>query len=237
MGTTFIELTNILLRRLNEVPLDETNFAGARGLQAAAKEAVVSTIQKINKNPFQWVFTASLGSQVLTQGVNEYNWPSDFLNADWSSFQLIKDDSLNINSRDLLKINREQWYNSYRNRDTDAGTNGVAIPLFVFEGHGNKFGVSPSPDKAYTVSYRYYNKSGKLVSALDECNIPSDYDYVIVAGALYLMKMFKEDTEGMQVFKQEYKEGLSEMRNLLLNRVDTLQDTRILRNTRSLGFY
>lgn len=237
MGTTYIDLTNKLLRRLNEVPLDVTNFENARGFQAAAKEAVLATIQKINKNPFQWTFTATSATQLLVPGITEYDWPSNFLNVDWSSFSIEKDDSLSVNTRDLMKLNREQWYSSYRNRDLDAGNIGVGIPLYVFEGHGLKFGITPSPDKAYTISYRYYKNTDDLVQALDTANIPSNYDYVIIAGALYLMKMFKEDTEGMQIFKNEYKEGLSEMRNLLLNRVDTLQDTRILRNSRTAGYF
>lgn len=222
---------------MNEVTLDVTNFSNARGLQATAKESVVSAIQKINKNPFQWTFTASSASQLLVPGMTEYDWPENFSNVDWSSFQILRDNDLNINSRDLLKLNREQWYGSYRNTDLDAGTNGVGVPVYVFEGHGRKFGITPSPDRAYTVGYRYFTNTPDLVAPLDASNIPSDYDYVIIAGALYLMKMFKEDLEGSQMYKQEYKEGLSEMRNLLLNRVDTMQDTRIPRNTRSVGYF
>ena len=40
MATTYLDLTNEVLRELNEIPLTSANFASAVGLQKFVKDAV-----------------------------------------------------------------------------------------------------------------------------------------------------------------------------------------------------
>lgn len=40
---TFLNITNELLRRLNEVVIDQADFAGVRNVQALAKDSVNSS--------------------------------------------------------------------------------------------------------------------------------------------------------------------------------------------------
>ena len=56
MGTTYLDLTNKVLRKLNQVELTSTNFASARGLHAEAKDAVLESVQRINFQKFEWPF-------------------------------------------------------------------------------------------------------------------------------------------------------------------------------------
>ena len=44
MATTYLDLTNEVLRELNEIPLTSANFASAVGLQQFVKDAVNKSI-------------------------------------------------------------------------------------------------------------------------------------------------------------------------------------------------
>ena len=56
MPTTYINLCNLVLRRLNEVEIDESRFSSARGVQSLAKDAVKNAIAKINQSEYSWNF-------------------------------------------------------------------------------------------------------------------------------------------------------------------------------------
>ena len=61
MATTYLEITNELLRELNEVPLTSSNFANAKGLQAFVKDTVNKAIFDIaNEEPQLPFFSAGL---------------------------------------------------------------------------------------------------------------------------------------------------------------------------------
>ena len=52
MATTYLGLTNELLRELNEVPLTSSSFSGAVGFQAFVKDAINKSIFDIaNQEP------------------------------------------------------------------------------------------------------------------------------------------------------------------------------------------
>ena len=61
MATTYLEITNEVLRELNEVPLTSSNFANAKGLQAFVKDTVNKAIFDIaNEEPQLPFFSAGL---------------------------------------------------------------------------------------------------------------------------------------------------------------------------------
>ena len=64
MGSTYLDLTNRVLRRLNEVEIESSDFSSVRGIQAAAKDAVLDTVRNINSQKFEWPFNAASGTQV-----------------------------------------------------------------------------------------------------------------------------------------------------------------------------
>lgn len=228
MGSTYLQLTNDLLESLNEAPLTSSTFSTARSIHATARQAVKFTVQELNKNPFEWPFNIADGSQLLVVGQEEYDWPADYKIADWKSFYIEKDDSLGISTRRLDMIDRDEWLHSLRDRDYDASTDGLNTPMFVFQSHGNKFGITPSPKLAYTVKYKYYIEPAVLSAYDDECNIPSSWDYVILRGGLYWMKKFKDDHDAARDLKKDYDEAVRHMRTLLVNvHYDHMRDTRV----------
>lgn len=216
MPSTYMELTNRILRRLNEVEIPEADFPSAKGIQAAAKDSVLDVIREINTTRTDWPFNAVEHTQVLGVGIEEYAWPANFTAIDWNSYQIQKDDTLNINHKTLVPITREQWYSGRRDIDYDSETEGKNIPDFVFPSHGQGWGVSPSPNETYTIKYRYYKNPDDLETYDDETTIPNKFDYVIVAGALYHMNLFKENPDGVQLMKEKFVSGLDAMTNLFL---------------------
>ena len=158
MASTFLNLTNRLLRRINEVEISEADFSNTRGIQTLAKDAILDAIAQINQSEYEWPFNAAEHTQILAVGQEEYSWPPFFKSADWNTFQLQKDDSLNINHKRLKFIERDQYVRYHQDADDDASTTGLACPEVVFPSHGNGYGVSMSPDKQYTLQFKYFLK-------------------------------------------------------------------------------
>jgi len=216
MPSTYMNLTNRLLRRLNEVELTESNFAAAKGIQATAKDCILDTVREINTSRIDWPFNAVEHSQYLEVGVEEYGWPSALVAADWDSFQIQKDDTLNVNHKRLTPISREEWYTRHRDKDYDTETTGQKIPDYTFPSHGSGWGVSPSPDQEYLIKYRYYKNPTDLSLYDDEVTIPNRYDYVIMSGALYHLNIFKENVDAATLAEGRYKKGVDTMVYALL---------------------
>lgn len=227
MPSTYMDLTNRLLRRINDVEISQSDFPSVRGIQATAKDCVLDTIREINASRIDWPFNAVEHTETLVVGVEEYAWPTDFTSADWNSFQIQKDDVLNINHKQLTPISREEWYHSFRDLDYDAETAGKAVPSFVFPSHGNGWGVSPSPNELYTIKFRYYKNPTDLSLYDDQATIPSKFDYVIMAGALYHMNLFKENAEGVAIVKKKFEDGINDMTNLYLPNPRYVYDSRV----------
>jgi hypothetical protein len=235
LGTTYLGLVNKLLNRLNETELTADNLLTARGIHAAARQAVVDSVNKIQNYLFQLNVNAAEHEMTLVRGVSEYPWPPSFKSADWTSFYIVRDDTFNVGNTPLRKINREEWYLSSKSDDDNLSVEGRGVPSYVFESHGHGFGVSPTPLNDYKICFRYYFNQTNLNNPTDECTIPSQFDYVILNGASYYMKLFKEDTEQAAAMSGEFKNGLADIRALLMTRRDHMTDTRLGR--RSRGFF
>ncbi len=216
MPSTWMELTNKLLRRVNDVEITESNFAAAKGIQAAAKDYIQDVVREINTTKSNWPFNAVEHSQTLVVGTEEYSWPEDFTSAEWGSFQIQADDTIGNDFQVLKLATRDEWYAYARDKDYTSTTDGIDIPEFVFPSHGNGWGVTPSPNAAYPIKYRYYKSPVALSSFDSEITIPDKFDYVIIAGALMYMNLFKENIEGVNMMKVQFKEGINNMVNLYL---------------------
>lgn len=227
MPSSYIDLCNKTLRRLNEVEISADDFPTVRGVQALVKDAVKAAIAKVNQAEYGWPFNAAEHTQVLTAGQTEYTWPDYFKVSDWNSFQIQKDDSLAVTYKTLKSIDRDEWYRDYRDDDYEAGSAGRAVPDFVFPSHGNGFGVSPSPDKAYTIRFRYYQNYSDLTAATDVTRIPESFDTVIVDGAIYHLYMFKDNLEAASAAFTAFQQGIKDLQTLYINNYQYISDTRV----------
>ena len=227
MPSTYIDLCNKVLRRLNEVEIAVDEFGSVRGVQALVKDAVKDSISRINQAEFEWPFNAAEHTQVLTAGQTEYDWPSFFKVADWNSFQVQENSSLNVGYKTLNYIERDEWYKNYRDMDYAAGSAGRGVPERVFNKHGSGFGVTPSPDAAYSVRYRYFMNYTDITAASDVTRIPETFDTVIVDGALYFLYMFKDNIESAQVAYLSFEKGIKDMQGIYINSYESIRDRRV----------
>tara|TARA_Y100001937_G_scaffold89922_1_gene121623 strand:+ start:61 stop:1164 length:1104 start_codon:yes stop_codon:yes gene_type:complete len=88
MATTYLTLTNNVLRELNETELTSSTFASSRGVQTAVKDFVNKGIHDIYNETGEIPLLYSRTSQDLVVGDNEYDFPADFRKADMDSFFL-----------------------------------------------------------------------------------------------------------------------------------------------------
>ena len=227
MPSTYIDLCNKVLRRLNEVEIATDDFGGVRGVQALVKDAVKAAIAKVNQAEFEWPFNAAQHTATLVVGQTEYTWPDYYKIADWNSFQLQKNDSLNVGYASLDFIERDVWYAKFRDADYDAGSAGRGVPQMVFPSHGNGYGVTPSPDQAYQVTFRYYLNYSDLTNHGDTTRIPESFDTLIVDGALYHLYMFKDNLDAAQVAYLAFQQGIKDLQTLYINQYDSIRDTRV----------
>ena len=227
MPSTYISLCNQVLRRLNEVEIVEGDFPSVTGVQALVKDAIKSAIAKINQAEFEWPFNAAEETDTLVIGQEEYTWPSFYKIADWNSFQIQENTELGVSYSTLKYIERDEWYKNHRDTDHASGVTGIDVPRYVFASHGNGYGVSPSPDKEYTIKFRYYQNYSDITGADDVTRIPDSYDTVLVDGALYHLYMFKDNLEASQASFMAFEKGIKDLQTLYINNYEYVRDTRV----------
>lgn len=220
---TFIDLCNRTLRRLNDVEIQPADFPSVRGIQALVKDSVRASLDDINQSEFEWPFNYQQASLTLTQGQTEYPFPEEVKVVEWDSFQL-------QNGSDytgLHPLARERWYRDHRDSDYEAGASGRGKPSYVFPSSQFGFGVTPSPDAAYTLRYTYYRNRVILDAADDEPRTPVAFDHVIVDGAMYHMYLFKENPESAQLAFAKFQQGIKNLQSIYINRFTAVHDTRV----------
>lgn len=226
MALTFLDLTNRVLRRLNEVELSTSNFASAKGFHAQVKDAVNAAIKDIHNSEYEWPFNHEEAIIALTPGTASYGLPADQVKIDWESFFIDANPSFNSQPRSLRFIGLDKWRQQFR--ETDNGLVAVeGLPRFVTSGQNNTFILSPVPDRAYTLRYEYFKNPVELSAHDDETTIPDTYAGIIVEGAMHYCYMFRENFESAGVAEKRFKKGVGMMRIALINRDDTVRDTRV----------
>ena len=88
MATTYLVLSNRILRELNEVEMTSANFASSRGIQTAVKDFINKAVHDIYNEGAELPLLHSTKTQALTTGDGEYDFPSDMRRVDFESFFL-----------------------------------------------------------------------------------------------------------------------------------------------------
>jgi hypothetical protein len=86
MATTYLTLTNRVLRELNETELTSSTFSSSRGIQTAVKDFVNKGIHDIYNETGEIPLLYTRTTQDLVVGDKEYDFPADFRKADMDSF-------------------------------------------------------------------------------------------------------------------------------------------------------
>ena len=88
MATTYLTLTNSVLRELNETELTSGTFSSSRGIQTAVKDFINKGIHDIYNETGEIPLLYARTTQDLFVGDNEYDFPADFRKADMDSFSM-----------------------------------------------------------------------------------------------------------------------------------------------------
>jgi hypothetical protein len=227
MATTFITLVNDTLRRLNEVEVTSDDFSSVIGFRAQVKDAVNASIQEISQREFEFPFNYVAGTLTLVAGTAQYSLASNFKVAEWDSFRIAKDDSINADASRLKQIDYDTFIKRFYSRDGNAGSSDRDTPTYVYRTLDNKAGFTPIPDLAYTVNYNYFVYNDDLSASTDTMAIPDQFKHVVVDGAMYHSYMFRDNSQQAGIAKQKFDQGIDHMRTILINRFTDLRDTRV----------
>ena len=144
MATTYLTLTNSVLRELNETELTSSTFSSSRGIQTAIKDFINKGIHDIYNETGEIPLLYSRTTQDLTIGDNEYDFPTDFRKADMDSFSL-KPKELVTNGEFTSNIN--SW------------TTGDGSPSYTSSGNGR---LNLNDAAAYQAINTTVNKTYKI---------------------------------------------------------------------------
>lgn len=218
MAKTYLEIINIALRDINEVPLSLVQFTQPRGIQAAAKEMVNRAYADILNYSKEWPFLneteGSLLSITTEEDVQEYLFPEELDQLDWDSFFVTSDDKVHVTPLEKIDID---FYTRHM-KVNDIGNNGA--PLFVYRTKDNQgFGLSPIPDdRGYTVTFAAWSEPSLLVAAEDEIALPDRYYNILVSRSRYYLWMFRENSEQAAFALNEYERGVKQMHRDLVEK-------------------
>jgi hypothetical protein len=242
MATTFLTLTNDVLRELNEIELTSATFANAKGIQNFVKNSINKAINDIATEEPQLPFFAVAASggtdpfygNVTVATVAGTRWytlksgsssiTTDFSSVDWDDFYLttinVSGESAPYVSRGLRYISLDEWTRYFRDNENqdDANTQNYGEPQYVVRSPDHrKFGLSPIPDKVYNVHFYAYTVPTTLSAYSDEIVFPDQYANVITAKARYYVWQFKESPQQASFALEDYKKGMRQMKSNLMN--------------------
>jgi hypothetical protein len=242
MATTYLSLTNEVLREINEIQLTSGTFSGAVGIQAFVKESINRSIFDIANEEPQLPFFAAAASggtdpfygNVTVASVAGQRWytlkadsssiTTDYASIDWDDFYIttisVSGESAPYVSRGLKYINLTDWRRYLRDSENadDADTQNYGEPRYVIRSPDHrKFGLSPIPDKVYNVHFYAYTIPTALSAHSDAMVLPDQYGPVITAKTRYYVHQFKEQLQQASFAMDDYKKGMRNMKNNLVN--------------------
>jgi hypothetical protein len=224
---TYINLVNEMLRRLNEVAINEADFSAVRNVQALAKDAINSATREMLQEVQEWPFTLVTYEQTLIAGVSTYAFPADYSSADWETFYLKK---LVTNTPKRLTLITYDTYIDKHRPNEDSGANDT-IPQLLYMTQDNKFGVTPVPDDSYVIEYRYWKYPTDMVNANDECIVPDRFKHIIIDGAMIYIMRFRSNDQQAALHQQKFDDGIKMMRRLVMDIKPNVTSTIIQRSS------
>ena len=216
---TYITLVNQLLRRINETELDTTGdgFGTVRNLQALSKDAINSSIREILQVSQEWPFILVTNTQTLTVGSGSYSFPADFSKVDWDTFYIKRHVTALNEPMRLPVISYTEYLKTYRPLEDTGGETARTVPQRIYQTQEGKFGITPLPNNTYEIEYRYWLFPADLSAFDDTCVVPDRFNTVVIDGAMMYIMRFRSNDQSGQIHEQKFKDGINNMRRLLLD--------------------
>ena len=144
MATTYLVLSNRVLRELNEVEMTSSNFSSSRGIQTAVKDFVNKSIHDIYNEVAELPLLHTSTTQATFPGDGEYAFPTDMRRVDFESF-FLKPNELITNGE--FESNITSW------------TTGDGSPSYTSSGNGR---LNLNDAAAYQAISTIVNRQYKL---------------------------------------------------------------------------
>ena len=232
---TFLEVVNLALREVNEIPMTEQQMVNARGLQQFAKESVNRAFFDISNESEKWPWLQQKAMQAPEQEVRKLSIGTQWYDTeplvggvtqepDWGTFLLVDKDLLSVDPlvlaakpllvKNLKYITYDEWIANFRTQDFQGDT---GTPDYVIKYGSGKYGFSPVPDKEYCVLYNVRSHAIRFRAALDVIPIPEEFITVLVSRIKYYLWLFRENDIQAKFSMGEYQGGLINMKRSLLS--------------------
>lgn len=226
MSYNFLSLVNDVAVRLNEVPLTTSNFTSSAGIYTDMKAAVNSSLNRVNREEFEWPFNHTKQTQILVPDQIEYAFPTNMKSAALDTFRLKGDTTFNNRSAKLQVLDYEDYLSRWPEMEFNP-TDFANTPHSVYRGRNLKWGVVPPPDQAYSVIYEWYANPVDLVLDTDIPTVPEQFRWVILEGALYHAYLFRGGEFEANNSNQLFQQGVKDMRKIYINRTEYVRSTTI----------
>jgi hypothetical protein len=244
MATTYLQLTNEVLRELNEVILTSASFDSAIGIQSFVKDSLNRALFDVaNEEPQLPFFSAAAsggtdpfygnvtvatvaGTRWYTLKSGSSSITTDYASIDWDDFYLttinVSGESSPYVSKSLRFLTLDDWkrYNrdSENSDDAEGSDASHGEPAYVIKSPDHrKFGLSPIPDKVYNVHFYAFEKPTALSSYDDTIAMPDQYKNVLTSKARYYVHQFKDNLQQAAFALEDYKKALRTMKSNLIN--------------------
>ena len=213
----FLGLTNDVLNKMNEVPLNEGNFADAAGFYSDAKNSVNYAIDKINRVNWEWPWNHITKELPLVIDQVRYNYEIDCKTINWYSFRIKGSVVDNIQTSSLWPKDYEDYLAENSDMEYRPSIH-HGLPEVVVRTPELKFCIVPPPDKVYTVVYEYHAVPAPLVLWDSVPSIPQFFRNVVNDGSFAQAFKFRGDIEMATDYEQRFKDGIENMRSIYTNR-------------------
>jgi len=235
MAYNYLDLTNEVISRFNEVPLTSATFSSSRGVQTQCKTAVNETIRYIDSMEYNWPFNHASHQETLVAGTTRYTIPANAKHVNYETFRLAKDDSLNCPGGSLSILDYNEYIDRFIDQEDEAGIG--SIPRQIIRTPDNNFALYPYPNQAYTLRYDYYTYTTELDLYSDVPAIPAQYRNVIVDGATAFVYQYRGEAQLYAINFDRFQNGVKQMQSIILNRYDYIRSTVIDNNRRGSYAY
>jgi hypothetical protein len=152
MATTYLVLSNRILRELNEVEMTSSNFSSSRGIQTAVKDFINKSVHDIYNEGAEIPLLHTTTTQVLQAGDGEYDFPSDMRTVDFESF-FLKPSELLTNGEFTSNINSWTTIAGAGSAAYNSGGNGRAR----LNDYAIYQAISTVKNKTYRIQVRAYD--------------------------------------------------------------------------------
>ena len=233
MAYNYLDITNEVLARFNEVALTSSNFTASRGFQTQCKNAVNDAINYIYQREFGWAFSHSLQTQTLVADQTRYTVDSSLYHVDYETFRIEKSDALATAGVSLRILEYKEYVDKYIDQESTSDVGG--IPIYVFRTPDNNYGLFPYPDKAYTLKFDAYSRPTALSATTDAPSIPEQFRPVIVDGATAYGYQYRGEAQQYGINFARFEEGIKHMQSILINRDFTYVRSTYLPHSQRYG--